>query len=146
MILFIDLTVASAFPLLCGYIGEEVLWRNPHSFENSWKSLDVNWGPWSDQTMSGAPVRQKALRSAVMRRGVVVLWPMWMMSGQSVWQSTMMRKSCPAYEQKSTAISWNGLDGLGFVMSGSLGSDGRLSWHCLHVRIMLSMSLLIPGQ
>ena len=67
MILFMDLTVASAFPLLCGYIGDEVMCRNPQLFENCWKSLDVNWGPLSDQTMSGAPVRQKALRSAVMR-------------------------------------------------------------------------------
>ena len=67
--------------------------------------LNVNWRPLSDQTTSGAPVRKKALRCAVMRWEVVVLWPIWMMSDQSVWQSTMMRKSRPAYEQKSTASS-----------------------------------------
>ena len=64
MSFFIDLTVASAFPLLCGYIGDDVMCQNP---ENSWNNLDVNWGPWSDQTMSGAPVRQKALRRILMR-------------------------------------------------------------------------------
>ena len=105
MIFFMDLNVASAFPLLCGYIGDEVMCWNPKSFENCWKSLDVNWGPLSDQIMSEAAVQQKALRHAVMRREVVVLWPVWMMSGLSEWQSIMMRKSRPAYEQKSTASS-----------------------------------------
>ena len=75
MILFIDLTVASTFPLLCGYVGEEVMCWNPHSLEKSQNGLDVNWGPWSDQMMSGAPVRQKALRRVVVRWEVVVLRP-----------------------------------------------------------------------
>ena len=69
-----------------------------------------------------------------------------MMSGQSVWQLTTMKKSCHAYEQKLIVITWKGLDGLCFTMSGSLGWEGRFSWHCLHERLMFSMSLFIPGQ
>ena len=42
MILFIDLTVASTFPLLYGYVGEEVISWNPHSLEKSQNGLDVN--------------------------------------------------------------------------------------------------------
>ena len=45
-----------------------------------------------------------------------------------------------------TAISWNCLGGLCFVIKGSFGWDGRLSWHCLQDRTTLSMSLFIPGQ
>ena len=110
------------------------------------EQLDVNWGPWSDQTTSGAPVWQNVLRRAVVSCRVVVLWPMHMTLGQSVYQSTMTRKSCPACEQKSIAIFWNGLDGLGFMMIGSLGCHGRLSWHCLQERMRCSMSFFIPGK
>ena len=40
-------------------------------FREILKSLDVNWGPWSDQTMSGAPVWQKTLSDEVGHHGVV---------------------------------------------------------------------------
>lgn len=64
--------------------------------------LDVNWGPWSDWTMSGAPVRQN-LSSEVRGYGVTAhvnnVEPVGVaVNGQSVWQSTT-RKMCPACEQ-----------------------------------------------
>ncbi len=57
--------------LLCGYVGDDVLCRNPQNV------LDVNCGPWSDHIMiSGAPERQKAFLGVVMSLGEVVLWPL----------------------------------------------------------------------
>ena len=50
-------------------------------------------------------------------------------AGQSIKQSTMMKQSLPAWVQKSIAISWNGLFGLGFCMNGSLTLEGIQSWH-----------------
>ncbi len=42
---FIDLTVASFLPLLWGYVGEDVMCRNPHCLAKSMNILDVNCGP-----------------------------------------------------------------------------------------------------
>ena len=55
---FMDFTIASAFPLLWGYLGDEVTCSKPHCFANFWKTWDVNCGPWSVHTLSGAPVQQ----------------------------------------------------------------------------------------
>ena len=83
MSFFIDFTVASALPLLCGYSGEDVMCWNPQDMAKSLNALEVNCGPWSDQKMSGTPARQNdALRVAV-RAAVVVLLPMMVISGQS---------------------------------------------------------------
>ena len=46
---FIDFTVASALPLLCGYWGADVVCRKPHCCAKSLNSLEVNCGPPSDQ-------------------------------------------------------------------------------------------------
>ena len=38
---------------------------------------DVNWGPWSDQRVSGTPQQQKCSSSAAIRCEVVVFFPIW---------------------------------------------------------------------
>ena len=48
--------------------------------------------------------------------------------------------------QKSPVTSWNGLVGGGLVMIGVCGLDGNISWHVLHDRITLSISLSMPGH
>ena len=80
---FIDLTVASALPLLCGYSGEYIVCRKPQVAAKSLNALDVNCGPWSDQNTSRTPVRQNDALSAEVRAVVVVLLPMGIMFGQS---------------------------------------------------------------
>ena len=80
---FIDLTVASALPLLWGCSGEDVTCRNPHDVAKSLNALDLNCGPWSDQKMSGTPDRQNDDLRAEVRAAVVVLLPIGIMSGQS---------------------------------------------------------------
>ena len=91
------------------------------------KLLDVNCGPWSVHTLSGAPVRQNDNLSADTSFSVVVLVLIGVISGQSDKQSTVMRYCCPACEQKSAAISWNGLWGMGLRVKGSFCCDGRES-------------------
>jgi hypothetical protein len=96
---FMDFTVALIFPLLCGYVGVDVICRNPHVLAKSWNDLAINWGPWSDQKISGTPVRQNDwLRIAVKRGrggGVVThgddVRPIWVAT-----YSTSMRWSCHA--------------------------------------------------
>ena len=94
----------------------------------------------------GAPERQNACFKADRRWGVVASRPMCTISGQSVKQSTMTRKSWPACEKKSTASSSNGREGFGLKVIGSRGFEGRWSWHCMHEDMTLSMSLSRPGQ
>ena len=80
---FIDFTVASTLPLLCGYWGADVACRKPHCFAKSLNCLDVNCGPPSDQNVSGTPVQQKdALRAEISCMAVVLL-SIGMISGQS---------------------------------------------------------------
>ena len=66
----------------------------------------MNCRPWSVHTLSGAPVRQNDDLSADTSFSVMVLVLIGVISGQSDKQSTVMRYCCPAYEQKSAAISW----------------------------------------
>ena len=120
VIFFIDLTVASDFPLLCWYFGEDVWWWNPHFVENPLNDLDVNCGPSSD------PIASVHLFGRILQG--VSDWAWWQWCHVSCewclanrWQLMTIRKSCPAREQKSTVISWNSLDGLGFMIKGSLG-------------------------
>ena len=58
---------------------------------------------------------------------VVVLVIIFVISGQSEKQSTVMRNCCPAYEQKSAVISWNGCWGVGLRVMGSCCCDGKES-------------------
>ena len=80
---FIDFTVASALPLLCGYWGDDVACRKPHCLAKSLNSLEVNCGPPSDQNVSGTPVRQKDALRAEVSCVAVVLLSIGMISGQS---------------------------------------------------------------
>ena len=83
MIFFMDLTVASAFPLLWGYLGEEVTCLKPHCFAKSGKALEVNCGPWSVHILSGTPKRQNDEFRDDVSRVVVVLVVIGVISGQS---------------------------------------------------------------
>ena len=65
----------------------------------------MNCGPWSVHTLSGTPVRQKDDLKADRSFAVVVLVVIGVTSGQSEKQSTITRYCCPAYEQRSAAIS-----------------------------------------
>jgi len=88
--------------------------------------------------------------NVAMRWCVEVLFPIGIMPGQSVWQSTMIKNCLPPYVQKSAATSWNGHNGLGLKIAGSLWFDGRWSWQSWHevmtLSMSLSMSLSMPGQ
>ena len=44
-VFFMDFTVASFFPLLYGYCGDDVRCWKPYCLVKSWNSLDVNCGP-----------------------------------------------------------------------------------------------------
>ena len=105
MIFFMDFTVALAFPLLSGYLGVEVTYSKPHCFANFWKAWDVNCGPWSVHTLSGAPVQQNDDLRADTSFLVVVLVIIGVISSQSEKQCTVMRYCCPACEQKYAVIS-----------------------------------------
>ena len=94
---FIDLTVASTLPLDCGFLGELVLCLIPQSRKKSWNCWDMNWVPWSLQITSGTAVRQNSSRRMSMSFLEVMSLPQKMMVGQSVLQSTMMRKMLPSF-------------------------------------------------
>ena len=85
--------------------------------------------------MSGAPVQRKALM-----RAVVVLWPMWTTVGVAVHHHEEVMPGI------RTEVDCDLLDGRGFIIIGSFVCDRRLSWHCLHERIRVSMSWFNPGQ
>ena len=70
------------------------------------------------------------------------LWPV----STAVDNNEELMSPMHAWEQKSIAISWNEREGRCFGTMGSGGWDGRESWHSLQVRIMLSISLSIPGR
>ena len=75
IIFFIDFTVASILPLLCGYRGVDLMCVKPHCLAKSRNFFDVNCGPSSDQNMSGTPVQQNDCLTTLMRWGAVVSWP-----------------------------------------------------------------------
>ena len=52
--------------------------------------------------------------------------------------------SCIGAEISSYFLKW--ATWFGLRMIGSWGLDGKQSWHCLYVRMILSISLSIPGQ
>ena len=87
----------------------------------------MNCRPWSAHTLSGAPVRQNDELRADTSFFVMVLVIIGVISSQSEKQSTVMRYCCLACEQKSAAISWNGLWGVGLRVMGSFCCDGRES-------------------
>ena len=51
----VSLTACSAFPLLWGYPGEDVLCSNSQLLQNALNSSDENWGPLSEMHTSGIP-------------------------------------------------------------------------------------------
>ena len=53
-------TVASAWPLLLGFLSELVLWSKFHSLENSANMWLPNWGPLSDLSVSGIPCSENS--------------------------------------------------------------------------------------
>ena len=67
-------TIDLILPLLCRYLGEDILCVNLHYVAKVLNALAVN-GPLSDQRMSGTAVRQKVCLNAVMRQCVQVFWP-----------------------------------------------------------------------
>lgn len=69
----------------------------PQSLAKSLNSTALNWGPLSLQNLTGAPgPRMKKSRTAsTTRRAVVFLFGKGMTSGQPLYWSAMIRKSCP---------------------------------------------------
>ena len=49
------LTLFSTFPFDWGYLGEDVECLKPQSFANLVNSVEENWGPLSDTSLSGIP-------------------------------------------------------------------------------------------
>ena len=100
-----------------------MLCLKPHCLAKLWNAWAVNS---SDHRTSGTAVQQNICRSAEIRRGVVVLWPIGMISGKSVWQSTRIKTV--AHHSCSNRLQVPEMMEVALA-SGSLGWTGRWSWH-----------------
>ena len=70
---FTVLTAFSAFPLDCGYLGEDVVCSNPHFLVKAANSDDENCGPLSVTRTSGTPYRANIAFSALVTSVVLTL-------------------------------------------------------------------------
>ena len=60
------LTAFSAFPLDCGYRGDDVTCLKDQTFANLANSSDANWGPLSVTKVSGTPYRENTIFISLM--------------------------------------------------------------------------------
>ena len=82
MSFFILFTDTSAKPFDCEYPAEETPWLMLQSRKNVLNSSDVNWGPPSDQNLTGAPapkekknrIASTILRAVVFLSGKGMTW------------------------------------------------------------------------
>ncbi len=83
----------------------------------------MNCGPSSDHNKSGTAVRQNWSLRAEISLVVVVSFPISMISGQLVLQSTKVRRIVVLHVMRSQLLSVLG----GFRVMGSLACDGKRS-------------------
>ena len=136
---FVVLTLLSAFPLDCGYLGEALMCSKLYYLANLANSSLANWGPLSVVSLFGNPYPAMW--------GLSLLMTSLLVSLNEVWLPVCCYQVLTALEVKEVscnAFPWSRGDFI--VAHGSFWCEGLYALQMAHLDMLAIISMFMAGQ